>query len=229
MSTLKQLTYSVRESLQQYSTTSDITNEFIEFLILNSRNLLIAQKFSNRGNLIPNKLRQHFYLDLELADENEFVSGLDTVVRTTTKIQYPLEAFNFRNNLRLTSGSYSDINFSFVIPERFPYVGYSKWNNNQIYYTIGSDWKLYLTSNNPKVKLIERVKLSMVCENPSDAYASSVDYNSSIDYNDTEFHLEGEMDSLVTDMVIKKLTQMLSMPEDKTNDAQDDITTQNVQ
>ena len=219
MSTLREIVYSVKEQLLQYSDDSNISNEHIAFLVKNDRSLLISQRFSNRSYIIPQKLRQHFYKELELADSNEFFSGIDTILRTKDPIQYPLEPFNFKTNIKINSGSYTDINFTLISPDRFPYVGNFKWTQGQIYVTIGSDFRLYFTSGNPSVKLLENVKVSMVMEDPELAYPETIYYNPAIDFWDTQYPMEELMVTQVTDMIVKKLTSSLLKQEDKTNDA----------
>jgi len=221
MATLKQLVYDLQESIHTYTTDSNYSLEYLAYQVIAARALLLQQKFSQRSFIISQKLRQHFYADLELAEENEFFQGVGTILRTKDPIQYPLEPFNFKSNIRITSGSYTDISFSLVTPDRFPYVGNSKWIQNIIYVTIGSDWRMYFTSSNPAVKLLENVKISFVAENPEEAYPASIQYDASVDYWDMEFHLENDMIIPITDLITKKLVQSLTIPEDKVNDSND--------
>jgi len=222
MSTLKEITYSIRENLKQYSSDDDITNEYIQFLIKNARALLLDQRFSSRGYIIPNVMRQSFYLDLELAEGNEIVSGVSTILRTKDAIQIPFEPYNFKTNMRVNSSSYNDTYFSLVEPSRLPFVGQNKWIASQIYYTIGTDWHLYFVSNNASHKLIETIKLSMVCTDPEAAYPYTIGYDANVDFEDTNYPMEESMVTLISDMIVKKLTGMLATHEDKTNDAQND-------
>jgi len=158
---------------------------------------------------------------LELSEENEFVDGVGTILRTEDPIVNPLEPFNFKSNLRINSGSYTDINFTLVSADRFPFVGQNKWVGNHIYVTIGSDFRLYFTSNNPAVKLLENVKLSYVTEDPEAAYTETVYYDPLVEYWDTAYHIEEEMITQLTDMIVKKLVGMINIPEDKINDSTD--------
>lgn len=221
MATLKQVIYDLQESIHNYTTDSNYSNEYLAYQINAARALLLQQKFSQRSFIISQKLRQHFYAELELAEENEFVDGIGTILRTKNAIEYPLEPFNFKSNIRITSGSYTDITFSLVSPDRFPYVGNSKFIQNIIYVTIGSDFRLYFTSSNPAFKAIENVKLSFVAENPEEAYPASTNYDANQDFWDIEYPLENDMIVQLTDMIFKKLTQIAVIPEDKINDSID--------
>lgn len=222
MSTLNEIVYSVREAYRLYSDDGAISNEYIAYKIETTRAMLISQRFSSRSFIIPNILRQHFYMSLELSDDNEFISGNGSILRTVDPIQIPLEPFNFSKNIRITSGSYSDVSFTFVDNNRFSFVGRSKWVQNQIYVTLGTDFRLYFTSNNPKVKMIDKIKLSMVTAIPEAAYPSSVAYDPAIPFEDTQYPLNAELIVELTDIVLKQLTTNLQVKEDKTNDAQND-------
>jgi len=221
MASLKEIIYSIKESIKSYSDDSDISLEYLKYKVETTRAMLLAQRFSSRSFIIPNVVRQHFYHTLELSEENEFVDGIGTVLATTTAIQIPLEPFNFSRNIRITSGSYSDVNFTFVDNNRFPYVGRNKWNQNQIYVTLGTDFKLYFTSSNPKVKMIEQVKLSMVTASPEEAYPYTIEYNPVVDFEDVTYPLNSELIVELTDIIIKHLQIPIASREDKQNDSQD--------
>ena len=220
MSTLNDLVYSIKESVSSFSDDSTISLEYLAFLIKNGRAMLIAQKYSTRGNIIPQKLRQSFHKELEVVDGNEFVAGLSSILRTKTRIQYPLESFNLRNNIRISSGSYTDLNFTFIQAERAPFVGNSKWNSGQIYVFLGSDYRLYFISNNPKVKLLENCKIQFVAENPEEAYLDTIEYSALKNFwTEVEYPFEEEMITQLTDLIFKKLTLTLQIPKDITNDS----------
>ena len=221
MTTLNELCYSVRESYKLYSDDGDISNEYIKFLIKNTRAMLLAQKYYVRGNLIPNKIRQHFNKELEVAEENDFVSGIGTVLRTKYPIVAPFEGFNLKSNIRLNSGSYSDINFTFIDYSRVPFVGRNKWNQNTIYVWLGNDNRLYFISSNPAVMLLENIRVSMVVEDPEAAYPETAYYDSNTEFDYTVYPLEEEMVSQLTDIIVKKLAQNISASEDKHNDDND--------
>lgn len=221
MATLKEIRYSIKEALAIYNEDSNVSNEYIDYKIHTTRAMLLAQRFSSRSFVIPNAIIQHFYHDLSLAEDNEFVDGIGTVLATTTAIQTPLEPFNLKNNIRITSGSYSDISFAFIDTNRFSYVGHNKWLQNIIYCAIGTDWKIYFTSSNPKVKMLEQVKVSMVCANPETAYPYTIGYDVLVDFDETEYPLNSELIVELTDIIIKQLTINLTAKEDKVNDATD--------
>jgi len=221
MASLKEIIYSIKESVKSFSDDSDISLEYLKYKVETTRAMLLAQRFSSRSFIIPNVIRQHFYHTLELSEENEFVSGLGTILRTVDPIQIPLEPFNLKNNIRITSGSYSDTTFTFVDTNRFPYVGRNKWNQNQIYVCLGSDFRLYFTSSNPKVKMLEQIKLDEVTASPEDAYPYTIEYNPVVDFEDITYPLNSELIVELTDIIINHLQIPMAVREDKQNDSQD--------
>jgi len=217
MTSLRYIINDIREVLNSYSDDSNISDEHIAYNAHIARAMFLQQKYTTRSNVIPEKVKQHFNHTLELAEENEFSSGL----RTVEPIQKPLESFNFKSNIKISTGSYLDPYFSFVSRERFPFVGQSKWVQNQIYVTIGSDFRLYFTSGNPNVKILENVKLSYTTENPEEVYPHTIDYNSNLDFWDVEYPFEQNLVNQLTDVILKKLAPKLEIPEDKNNNSDD--------
>lgn len=221
MATLRYIANDIIERLNAFSDDSNFSLEHIVYNIHTARAMFMQQRYSDRRNIVPQKARQHFNDTLELTEENEFTEGLGTILRTTNPIQQPLEPFNLKSNIKISTGSYLDPYFTFVSNERFPYVGRSKWNQNQIYITMGSDNRLYFTSNNPSMKLIENVKLSYVTESPEDAYPSTISYDANVDFLDVEYPFEQNLVSELTDLVVKRLLGKLQIPEDKNNNSDD--------
>ena len=218
MTTKRHLIYNIRELISQYSDDSDVSNEYISFLITQTRALLVTQRYSDRAYVLPQKIRQRFNYELELAEDNPFDDTIGTILRTVDPIQKPIENFNLKSNMRLNSGSYKDIYFTIVPQERFPYVGRNKWIQNHIYVTIGTDFRLYFTASNDTHKMIENVRASYVCEDPEAAYPATVDYDGT-DFWDVEYPLEASMVEDLTNIIVKKLVGKLQIPQDKINNA----------
>lgn len=216
---LREIVYDIIEALKQYSDDSDISEEYVKYLVHTTRAMLIQQRYSDRSNIIPNKIKQVFDLSLTLADDNPF-NAVRQVLVSTEAIQKPIEPYNLRSGIRISSGDYADTYFNLVSNERFPYVG-SKWVKNQIYVTIGTDYKLYFKSELPSITLLENVRISIICENPEEAYPYSTVYNSNIDFMDMEYPMEDFLIVQMNDIIIKKLANMLQVPEDKTNNDDD--------
>jgi hypothetical protein len=219
MSTLRELHHSIKERIRQYTDDSDISPEYVNFLIKNARAMLIAQRYSSRQYAIPNKIKSHFHKALELSGDNEFVSGNGSVLRTTEPIVPMMEHHNLMTSLRISSGSYTDVNFSFVDASRFPFAGHNKWVQSHIYACLGTDNRLYFTSSNPSVMLLENVKLSYVVEDPEQAYPQTIEYNSAIDFWDVDYKIEESMVDQLCEVVVKKLVSMIQIPEDNKNDS----------
>lgn len=219
MSTLRELHHSIKERIRQYTDDSDISPEYVNFLIKNARALLISQRYSSRQYAVPNKIKSHFHKELELSDDNEFVIGTGKILRTKEPIVPMMEHHNLMTSLRISSGTYTDVNFSFVDASRFPFVGHNKWIQSHIYACLGSDNRLYFTSSNPSVRALENVKLSYVVEDPEEAYPQTIEYDENIDFWDIDYKLEESMVEPLCEIVVKKLTSMIQIPEDTRNDS----------
>lgn len=219
MSTFKEIIYSIKENLRQYSDDSDISLEYVGFLVKNTRAMLIAQRYSDRKYAVPNKIRSHFYKTLELTNDNEFTEATGTILRTQTPLLPILEHHNFITDIRVTSGSYNDSQFTFVPASRFAYIGENKWLQSQIYVCLGTDNRLYFKSSNPVFKALDQVKVSYVAEDPEACYPQTVEYDENIDFWDMDYKLEEAMVSQLTDIIVKKLAGMLQMKEDNQNDS----------
>lgn len=211
--------YDIREALRQYSDDSDITNAHISFLIDDTRALLLRQKYKAVGSIIPNSIKQRLHLDLELADDNEFIS-LDSILRTENALPKLIESADYYRNIQIDGGSYTDVKFIFTTNERFPYVGTSKWLNNIIYTTLGQDYRLYFRAGNPRHKGLLKVRVFAPFEDPKTAWESSADYDSTKSFDDDiNYPIDLDMWIQMKEIILKQYVQSLQIPEDKVNNA----------
>lgn len=211
--------YDIREALRQYSDDSDITDDYISFLIDDTRALLLRQKYNAPGSIIPLGIRQRLHFDVELSDDNVFIS-LDKVLRTADPIPKLVESFNFMNHFWVDSGSYNDIKFVYITPERFPFAGYNKWTRDVIYVTIGQDYRLYFKAANYKHRLIEQVRIYSIFENPKEAWEVSADYSNTETFEeDVTYPIDLDMWIQMKEIILKQLMVTLQIPQDENNNA----------
>ena len=81
MATRDYYIYDVIEAVRQYSDDSDISVEHVGFMIDTTRALLLRQKYTNPGSIIPQRIRQRLHFTLEMASENDLYD-LDYNLRT---------------------------------------------------------------------------------------------------------------------------------------------------
>lgn len=211
--------YDIIEALRQYSDDSGITEDYISFLIDDTRALLLRQKYNAPGSIIPLSIRQRLHMDLELVADNVFINT-DKILRTVKPLPNLVESFNFMNHFWADSGSYVNIKFVYVTPERFPFVGHNKWLKDTVYVTIGQDYKVYLQSSNLKHRLLDKIRVYSIFENPKLAWEESADYDENkIFEQDVNYPIDLDMWINMKDIILKQFITSLQIPQDKTNNA----------
>ena len=221
MSTKIYYIYDIVETLKQYSDDSDISNSHISFLIDDVRALLLRQKYRDIGSKVPEAIKQRIHLDTELTDDNEFAS-LDKMLRTKNAIPRLIESWELTHAMYIDAGGYRDLKFQLVDQNRFPYVGNDKNLQNLVYVTLGQDYRLYFASSGVKHKIIEKVRLLGVFEDPKTAWEASADYNVTKNFEeDINYPIDLDMWVAMKDIILKQLGMSLSIPQDKNNNADD--------
>lgn len=212
--------YDIKERLNDYADDSELSLEYISFLIDETRALIIRQSYRGIVATVPNTIKQQVNLELELSQENEFVD-LDDILKSTIALPRLIEGSKVNKALQVDNGSYKDIKFITVPVERFPYVGNNKYLRTYVYWTLGNDYKLYFTSGNARHKLLNDVRVHGVFENPKDAWELSPDYDVDVDFNDTTYPIDSDMWVKISDIIMKILLPKEQIQEDKVNDAND--------
>lgn len=222
MATKGQLIDDIRERLEQYSDDNEVADLHISFLIDEARKMFIKQKYNKANKLLPISLFQKINIDISLESDNEFDDTFlnrDTIVSSVNKIPTLIENPIINATIKIDNGSYTDIKFIMIGLDRFPYVGYNRLLPDVVYCTLGYDYKLKLKGLANRYKLLEKVRLFAIFENPEDAWMLSDDYDNSLNYWDVEYPIDSDMGVLITDFVLKQLRQKLQMPTDIENNA----------
>ena len=111
-----------------------------------------------------------------------------------------------------------------VSRDRMKYVGYNKYLKNIIYASIGPDNYLYLKSFNPQYLYLEKVKMTGIFEDPNITSQLQCDKSdSSCSVLDNIFPIEEALIPPMVELVVKELLGAEYRPEDKTNDAKDEL------
>ena len=115
---------------------------------------------------------------------------------------------------------------SFIPAERMPYVGHNKWLKHIVYCAKGGDGHLYLNSANPNFLYLRKVKAEGVFSDPEKAAELSCDGSGDggkCDILKATFPLEDALIPSLIEMVTQELIGSRYAPEDKHNDAKDDL------
>lgn len=215
--TLRQIIYDIREKMNLHVDDTDITNEYLAYLIGNERNKFVQQLTSRMNRDIPAVYKQNILLSLELIRDE-----LDReVVRSVEKVPNILNS-KLLDSVTSIQGNVSIIRrFTMVDYKRLPYVGTSDHLKRLVYGAVADDSKLYLNSGEKNFKLLNEVRLRGIFSDVEQAWKLSVDYDQSINFFDIEYPIEPSMVPDLVDSIIKQLVVRYNIPEDKVNDAEE--------
>lgn len=223
MSTYKELIYMCLDELKLYSDDALYTEEHIMFLLGKYRTFLIKQRYSDVKKQIPESNYQTICLDLI---EVPAISGEPceggSYLRSKEKIPFLMKI----GNPRVYPIDYYQGEITYVSRDRMRYVGYNKYLQNIIYASLGPDNYLYFKSFNPQFLYLEKVRMTGIFE---DTLAASElqcpDKNGNIvcDVLDREFPIEAALVPPLIELVVKELLGAEYRPDDKTNDAKDEL------
>ena len=224
MTTFGQIVYSVLDILKEHADDAYYTEEHIIFLASKMRAFLLERKYKNTKNSTF----------VEMSDENEqeiciSLEATDLVpgscdgpwLKSTEKIPTTLAGTTPRLLVP------SDMVHSMVIyiaPERMPYVGYNKWLKNIIYASKSKDGYLYFHSNNQQFMFLGEAKMSAMFSDPEEAAKLACEGDDGkCDILSAKFPLESSLVPSCIELVVQELLGSRYAPEDKNNNAGDDL------
>lgn len=224
MAKYKEIVSMVLDELKITSDDSVINEGHVIFLAGRYRSFLLKQRYySDLKKRIPESNYQTLCLDLE---QTEAVEGLPCeggyYLRTTKPVP---ELLPFGTIRVYSSGSYYKGDMEFISRDRFRYVGGNKWTGNIIYATLDPSGRIYLTSGNPQFLYLCKIQLTGIFENAEEA--SELECDSSEEENcdilDRDFPMEDALIAPLIELITKELSPSLAAPEDKENNADDNL------
>lgn len=229
MATIAQITYDVREKVQQYTDDSDIDDRFIIYLLNNYRSEILRQQLNNLQRTTDVSIRQT--LCLKLKEVNSYECDLnydcDKLMRTTVKIPIPIELHTkialtqVKPTKRLTTP------FNFVEKHRAVYALESDFPNG-IYSFLDPDGYIYLLSNDNSYKMLECLTIEGIFSDPTElenfvncCKCDEKDVSPCFDPNKTNYPLQPHLLRIVVDQVVQQLLRKLEVPQDRINNSTD--------
>ena len=223
MSTYKELVYMCLDELKLYSDDALYTEEHIMFLLGKYRTFLIKQRYSDIKKQIPESNYQTICLDLI---EVPAISGEPceggSYLRSKEKIPFLMKI----GNPRVYPIDYYQGEITYVSRDRMRYVGHNKYLQNIIYASLGPDNYLYFKSINPQFLYLEKVRMTGIFEDPkaaSELQCPDESGDTVCDVLDREFPIEAALVPPLIELVVKELLGAEYRPDDKTNDAKDEL------
>ena len=230
MAKYKEIVSMVLDELKVTSDDSIFTEEHIIFLAGRYRSFLLKQRYyTDLKKQIPESNYQTLCLSLE---KTEAIDGLPCIggyyLRTTKPIPNLLP---FGNTRFYTAASYFKGDITVVSKDRFKYVGNNKYLQNILYACLAPDSKVYLTSNNPQFLYLEgenKLRVTGIFEDSEEASELECDNQSSdnCDILDRDFPMEDSLIAPLIELITKELSPSIAAPEDKENDANDNLSPQ---
>lgn len=223
MAKYKEIVSMVLDMLKVTSDDSIYTEGHIIFLAGRYRTFLLKQRYySDLKKQIPESNYQTVCLSLE---QVEAIEGLPCAggyyLRSTKPIPNLLP---FGITRLYTAGSYYKGNIEFVTKDRFKYTGFNKWLQNTVYATLDPSGRIYLNSANPQFLYLQEAKLTGIFEDSEAASELECDNGSkACDILDRDFPLEDALIAPLIELIVSKLTPSIAAPEDKENDANDNL------
>lgn len=217
----------VLDELKLTSDDSIFTEEHIIFLAGRYRSFLLKQRYySDIKKQIPESNYQTICLDLTTA---EVVEGLPCewgyFLRSLDDVPALLPVGNTRIGL---PNSLFKGDIAYVSPDRLRYVGNNRWLSNIIYASIAGG-KLALKSDNPQYLYLEKATIRGIFENSEEASELECDNQGNpdtCDILDREFPMEDALIAPLIELITKELSPSIAAPEDKENDANDNLSSQ---
>ena len=226
MATYREIVYFALDELKERSDDAYYTEEHMLFIASKARALLLERKYNKSRNksftAMSDENMQQICVPLEVTELLPYDCG-GSWLRSVNKIP---DLMNIAEPVVNTVGDMLRANVTMIPIERMPYVGYNKWLQNIIYAAKSVDGYLYLSSPNPQFLYLKNVKLKGVFKDPVEAAQMACDGSGvalACEPLDMEFPLEESMVLACVEMMVQLIAGPRYAPEDKQNDARDNL------
>ena len=231
MNSLNKITFDILELLKGYqlSDDMDIDERQIHFHINTQRALIIREMLKNGGKLDTSLIQDLGCIQITEVEASE-CCDVDTncyVLRTVNKLPQFIETDGNNGITRIGPVKKLSRPFSFIPYSQFVYSGESKYNKNMIFSTLYNGY-IYFKSNDPANELLGVFNIAGVLEDPTDAKNYNRCAGNEVCYtNDQNYPINGWMIPIIKDRVMRQLLGSLQIPKDTSNDAKDNVDTNN--
>lgn len=216
MSTYRELVYMVMDKLKQNTDDTYFTEDHIIFLLDKYRNFLLKQDKGTDSEISESNYQT---LCIPLVEVPAIIGeSCESGVYLRSKDKLP--ALLGRGLTTIHPEDYfGSIHITYVDSNRFRYTGENKYMENIIYVTM-YDRYLWLKAKNPQFLYLQKVRMTAIFENPSDA--AKLACEPTCDSLDSAFPISEDKVPQLLEFVYKELQLPVVEPEDKDNNAQDD-------
>ena len=216
---LKEIIYSIREDFRIMSDDSDITNEYLAYLIRNARGVVLQQRYADPRNVVPAVELQS--ITVPIGTNGKSTIALPSVIKTTGNANSSLKVYGVG-----LAGTSLSTPLNVVSLERLPFVGNNPYLTDQIYCAVDEDGYLVFNSKNNVYKLVESVIARGLFEDPETAYTVN---GGTSDFYSLKYPLSEQNLLDVRKIVDLKLSNLFKIPKDELNDSTEEGLTANPQ
>lgn len=219
--TLREIVYMCLDELKLHSDDAEFNEQHVAFLANKYRAFLLKQQYSDIKKEIPQSNYQTICLDLE--DFTTDICGQGTSLRSVQAIPDVLPV----GSGKITPvGNYFAAEITYVSRDRLRYVGNNRYLQNILYAALGPDNHIYLKSQNPHFKYLQKIQYQGIFEDSEKAaeFSCSKDNDENVcDPMDKDFPLEPALTPMLIQAVVKELAGPTWSPSDNNNDGRDDL------
>lgn len=226
MSTFREVVYMVMDELKLSSDDSYLTEDHVLFLISKFRAFLLKQRYStdikkpvseSNFSTICLNLIEVPAISGEPCEGGVYLrseSKVPYMMRSSTPKVYPIDFFQGE--------------ITYVDRNRMKYVGYNRYLSNIIYCSLAPDNYLYFKSVNPQYLHLEKVRVTALFSDIEEVFGLQCDDEGKLcELMDAEFPLESALIPPLIELVVKELRGPEYSPQDKENNAEDDLSNVN--
>lgn len=225
MTTFGQIVYMVLDILREKSDDAHFTEEHIIFLASKMRALLLERKYKNSRNQTFTPLSDENTQEICLTLEPTEMLPAGCSGMWLHSIEEIPDTINVGDAKLSTVSDMLQSTVTFIPSERMPYVGYNKWLRNILYAAKSDDGHLYITGNNPQFMYLDKVRMTAVFSDPQKAAELSCDRDGGGKCNilEMKFPLEQALIPSCIELIVQELMASRYAPDDKQNNAKDDL------
>lgn len=227
--TLDRLIYDIRESINQLTDDSNISDEYLTYLIGVYRAEILKNELNNFQRITNITNIQSFCIEMEEASVYDCNISVDceTILKSKKKLPSLIKTHIGTSLSTVRPIDRTAKPFTFIDEVRLPYLNNSKFNKS-IYYFVGSDMYLYAVGKNDTYKRIKCLNVSGVFADPLEL----MDFNNCCDCEDvktcydpitSEYPISSDQIATIVTLISQRLVSKFQIPNDLENDGQGNI------
>lgn len=224
MTTFGQIVYMVLDIMKEHSDDAYYTEEHIIFLASKMRALLLERKYKNSRNQTYTEMSDENLQEICLTLEPTEMQPAGCSGMWLHSVEEIPDTIGVNNARLSTISDMLQCSVTFIPKERMPYVGYNKWLRRILYAAKSDDGLLYITGSNPQFLYLDKIRMTAVFSDPQKAAELSCKgEGKACNILEMEFPLEQALIPSCIELTVQELMGSRYAPEDKSNDAKDNL------